>query len=127
MSYYANLAFQLRLRRLPEPQIAEILREVRRRSDDSGQEPAHQFGSPGAYAAQFPKGKIRSLPTRTAIATIGLAAAVTAVDMGMNLFANSRLQLGGVRVIFVLLAVEAMVVIAAIAADHRLPRSFRDA
>ena len=77
MSYYASLAFNLRLRRIPESKILEILREVRDLSQESGQEPEPQFGPASVYAERFPKGTARSLPTRLAIGCLALAIAET--------------------------------------------------
>jgi hypothetical protein len=53
-------------------------------------------------------GKTWSLPTRIAIAVLGAAAVVMAIDLAMNLIAD-------VRVFFALLTLEVIVVIAAIA------------
>lgn len=127
MSYYGSLAFYLRLRRIAEPKIVEILREVRELSRASGQAPEQQFGPAGAYAEKFPKGTVRSLPTRLAIGCLVIAIAITAVDFILTMTREIHLQVGSVRVIFILLAIQVVVVIAAIIADHRVPPEFRPA
>ncbi|MEU8387497.1 hypothetical protein [Micromonospora sp. NPDC048843] len=127
MSYYGSLAFNLRLRRVPEPKIVEVLREVRALSQESGQEPEQQFGPAATYAEKFPKGTVRSLPTRLAIGCLAIAIAITAVDFILTMTRETHLQVGSVRVIFVLLAIQVVVVIAAIIADHRVPPEFSTA
>ncbi len=121
MNYYASLAFQLRLRKLPEERIAEILQEVRDLSRESGQNPDDQFGPPTTYAEQFPMGNVRSRATRIAIAVLAVAIAAMALDVGMSLFRDERLEIGGVRVVLICFAVQAVAIIAALVADHRVP------
>jgi hypothetical protein len=125
VGYYGSLAFSLRLRGISESRIVEIMREVRDSSREAGQEPAQRFGPAEAYAAHFPKGNDRSVPTRVAIGVVVVAFSVAAVDLFLRLTRDQPLQIAGVRLIFVLLAVKIVAVVAAIVADHRVPPEFR--
>lgn len=74
MSYERNLTFNLRLRGLSEPEIAETLEEVRAHETATGTPAEAEFGTAEEYAKQFPKKKRR---TRGSIITmIGGALAI---------------------------------------------------
>ena len=123
MSYYNSLAFHLRLRKLSEPEIAEILREVKDLSLQSSQDPEQQFGPASKYAAQFPVGPKRSRATRIAIALLSIGFALMVVDLSLRLF-DTRLEIGSVPIILILLPLDIAIAACTIAAEHRLPKEF---
>ena len=125
MSYYNDLAFQLRCRRVPEAQIVEALREVRDLCEQSGQEPREQFGAASAYAEQFPEGTVRTRATRLAIVVLTVGCAVMAYLLLQRLWSDASPRVGPVPLILVLLPVQFSAIVAAIVADHRLPGGFR--
>lgn len=59
MSYERRLAFNLRSRGLSEPEIAEVIDEVRAHQATAGTPVEAEFGTAVEYAKQFPKMKIR--------------------------------------------------------------------
>ena len=70
MSYERRLTFNLRVRGLPEPEIAEVLDEVRAHEAATGMAAEAEFGTAEEYAKQFPKQKSRTRgKTITAIST----------------------------------------------------------
>ena len=125
MSYYHDLAFQLRLRRLPEAQIVEILYEVQDLCEQAEQEPKEQFGPAAAYAGQVPKGTTMSSVNKAANVVLLVTVAAMAANLVLALLSGSSLRVGPVPVYFVLLAVQVVVIVGAIVADHRLPGAFR--
>ncbi|MDQ0821517.1 hypothetical protein QFZ79_003893 [Arthrobacter sp. V4I6] len=60
MSYEERLTFNLRVRGLPEPEIAEVLDEVRAHEAATGTAAEAEFGAAEEYAMQFPKQKSRT-------------------------------------------------------------------
>jgi hypothetical protein len=60
MSYEERLTFNLRVRGLPEPEIAEVLDEVRAHEAATGTAADAEFGTAKEYAKQFPKQKSRT-------------------------------------------------------------------
>ena len=60
MSYKRNLAFNLRIRGLSEPEIAEVLNEVWAHEAATGAPAEAEFGTAEEYAKQFPKKKRRT-------------------------------------------------------------------
>ena len=60
MSYEERLTFNLRVRGLPEPEIAEVLDEVRAHEAATGTAAEAEFGTAKEYAKQFPKQKSRT-------------------------------------------------------------------
>jgi fatty acid desaturase len=125
VSYYQDLAFSLRCRRVPEARVEEALREVRDLCEQSGQEPREQFGPASDYAEQFPEGSVRSPATRLAVVVLMVATAVLAFGTVRYLWAGTALRIGPVALIWVWLPVQVAVIVAAIVADHRLPAGFR--
>jgi hypothetical protein len=80
MNYERNLTFNLRIRGLSEPEISEVLHEVRAHQAAARTPAATEFGTAEEYAKQFPKKKrqtlgrtITSLGTALALAYILLA------------------------------------------------------
>ena len=55
MSYQRHLTFNLRIRGLSEPEIAEALDEVRAHEAATGTPAEAEFGTAEEYAKQFPK------------------------------------------------------------------------
>lgn len=60
MSYQRHLTFNLRIRGLSEPEIADVLHEVRAHEAASGTPAEAEFGAAEEYAKQFPKKKRRT-------------------------------------------------------------------
>jgi hypothetical protein len=77
MTYERDLAFNLRIRGIPEHEIAEILEEVRTHEAATGTPAKDEFGAAQVYAKQFPKGKSRS--RGTAVTTVAVAASLVYV------------------------------------------------
>ena len=77
MSYERRLAFNLRIRGLAEPEIAEVIYEVRAHQVAAGAPAEAEFGTAGEYAKQFPKMKRRS--RGQTIVTIGTVLAIAYV------------------------------------------------
>ncbi|MGL5865254.1 MAG: hypothetical protein ACRCYX_05175 [Dermatophilaceae bacterium] len=123
MNYYASLAFHLRIRKLPEKQVGEIVQGACYLSRGSDQSPEEQFGPASTYAEQFPMGTTTSQPTRIAVIVLCMVFGVMASDLIMSLFWDERLMVGGVRVLYLCVAAEVVVIVAALAADHRVPKS----
>jgi hypothetical protein len=55
MSYVRRLAFNLRIRGLSEPEIAEVIDEVRAHQVTAGTPAEAEFGTAEEYAKQFPR------------------------------------------------------------------------
>ena len=68
MSYEHDLAFNLRLRGIPEPQIAEAVEEVRVHTHSTGQSAEDEFGSTDEYAQTFPQQKTHTRGRRAVLA-----------------------------------------------------------
>ncbi|MGO4193659.1 hypothetical protein AB4Y67_18585 [Arthrobacter sp. YAF17] len=77
MSYERRLAFNLRIRGLAEPEIAEVIGEVRAHQVAAGTPAEAEFGTAAEYAKQFPKMKRRS--RGQTIVTIGTVLAIAYV------------------------------------------------
>ena len=60
MSYQRRLTFNLRVRGLSEPEIAEVLDQVRAHEAATGTPAEEEFGTAEEYAKQFPKQKRRT-------------------------------------------------------------------
>jgi hypothetical protein len=90
MSYERDLAFNLRIRGLPEDEIAETLDEVRAHAAANGSPAEDEFGSPQEYAKQFPKQKTRS--RGYAIAMVGAVLAITYAAVAMLLLPFLRID-----------------------------------
>lgn len=125
MSYYNSLAFHLRLRKVPESTVAEVLQEVQELSLQSGQDPEQQFGPASTYAEQFPAGQSWSRPTRIATALLGISVAVLMFDLSLRLFLDSHLAIGSVAVAFIVIPLDIAIAACTVAAEHRLPKGFQ--
>ena len=113
------------MRQLPERKIGEILQEVQELSQDSNQDAESQFGPPAVYAGQFARGESRSRATRTAIMILTAGIAILGVDLLMWIIRDERLEVGSVRVFYILIGVQLAAIVGAVIADHRLPSGFR--
>ena len=124
MSYYNSLAFHMRLRKVPESRVTEILQEVQELSLQSGQDPEQQFGPASTYAQQFPAGPKRSIATRIAIALFNIGFVVLLIDVLLRLFRDTHLDIGSVPILFIVIPIDIVIAACAIAVDHRLPKGF---
>ncbi len=123
--YYRALAFHLRLRQLPEAEVARVLHEVRELSWASGTTPEAEFGPAQDYADQFDRRKQRYGPGLVVFLVCLLAIFVLQVtNMVAGLGIGDRLLPPGPT----LLTCAALFVggaAFAIVHEHRLPRAFR--
>ncbi|MFF2315930.1 hypothetical protein ACFVTE_06645 [Arthrobacter sp. NPDC058097] len=90
MKYERDLAFNLRIRGISEPQIAETLAEVRAHEAATGTPAKDEFGTAQEYAKQFPKGKRRSrgsavTTVSTVVALVYVLAVVVTPFLGIDL------------------------------------------
>jgi hypothetical protein len=93
----------LRMRRLPEKQIVDVLRSVDDLARESGRAPQEQFGPAAPYAGSFPKGSTSSTARRVALSIVTVALAVMAIDR-------------------VLILVQAAALVTAFLVERHLPR-----
>jgi sterol desaturase/sphingolipid hydroxylase (fatty acid hydroxylase superfamily) len=77
MSYERRLAFNLRSRGLSEPEVAEVIDELRAHQATAGTPAEAEFGTAEQYAKQFPKMKRRS--RGQIIVTVGTILAIAYV------------------------------------------------
>lgn len=91
MSYERRLTFNLRVRGLSEPEIAEALDEVRAHEAATGTPAEAEFGTAEEYAKQFPKNKRRTLG-RT-ITSAGTALAVAYLLLAVLLMLLFRIDI----------------------------------
>jgi Flp pilus assembly protein TadB len=75
MTYERDLAFNLRLRGVPESQVAEAIEEVRAHTASADSSPEAEFGTAQEYAASFPAVKRRSQGQRVIAVAVLLAIA----------------------------------------------------
>ncbi|QHK21761.1 hypothetical protein GU243_21100 [Pseudarthrobacter psychrotolerans] len=79
MSYVRKLTFNLRVRGLSEPEIAEVLDGVRAHEAAAGSASEAEFGTAEEYAKQFPKKKRRTRGSIIAMVGLGIALAYVLV------------------------------------------------
>lgn len=91
MSYERNLTFKLRIRGLSEPEITEVLSDVRAHEAAAGTSAVAEFGTAEEYAKQFPKKKRRT-PGRT-ITTVGAALAIAYILLVVVLMLLFRIDI----------------------------------
>lgn len=77
MSYERRLAFNLRSRGLSEPEVAEVIDELRAHQANAATPAEAEFGTAEQYAKQFPKMKRRS--RGQIIVTVGTILAIAYV------------------------------------------------
>jgi hypothetical protein len=92
MSYERRLAFNLRIRGLSEPEIAEVIDEVRAHRATAGTPAESEFGTSEEYAKRFPKMKRRS--RGQTIVTIGTVLAIAYVIFAVLLALLFRVDIG---------------------------------
>lgn len=85
MSYVRKLTFNLRVRGLSEPEIADVLDEVRAHEAAAGSTPEAEFGTAGEYAKLFPKKKRRTRGSIITMAGLGIALAYVLVVVLLTL------------------------------------------
>jgi len=125
IGYYRALAFSLRLRRLPEAEVARILEEARELSWACGSTPQAEFGSAQDYAEQFDRGRRRyGLSLVVFLACVLTGFFIKLMNMTADLRGGDRLLPPGLS----LLTYAALFVGGAsfvVLYEHRLPRGFR--
>ena len=101
MSYERNLIFNLRIRGLSEPEIAEAVDEVRAHEAIAGTPAEAEFGTAVDYAKQFPKRKrLTRGRTITMIGTVlALAYALFAVLLALVFRVDIREYVGPVTLL----------------------------
>lgn len=121
--YFKNLAYELRWRRLPEPDVALALREVHAESEAAQSTPAELFGPEKSYAESFTKGKTTSkgywiISIAVAIAALLVLARIifsfVTTAPSNPLFSILNL-VGALAIIFIGSIIGSMV-------DHRIPQ-----
>ena len=121
--YVKNLAYQLRWRRMPEPVVAQTLREVRAESEAAQHTPADLFGPAKSYADSFAKGT--TISKGSWIITVAVSVAVLLVlGRVITSFATAA-ESNPLFSILTLLGALSIVFIGAIigaTVDHRIPR-----
>lgn len=85
MRYEKDLAFNLRTRGLSEPQIAEVISEVRAHAAN-GVSAVSEFGTPEEYASSFPKTKRHTRGARVVMAAGIMAIAYGVAIIGLAVF-----------------------------------------
>ncbi|MCA2215427.1 hypothetical protein [Jidongwangia harbinensis] len=124
IGYYRTLAFNLRLRHLPEAEVARILEEARELSWACGSTPQAEFGSAQDYAEQFDRRKRRyGLSLVVFLACVLTGFFIQLMNMTADLRGGDRLLPPGLS----LLTYAALFVGGASFAvlyEHRLPRGF---
>ncbi len=125
VGYYRALAFNLRLRHLPEAEVARILEEVRELSRACGSTPQTEFGPAADYAEQFDRRQQRyGLSSVVFLACVLAVFFIQLMNMTADLRGTDRLLPPGPT----LLACAALFVGGASFAvlyEHRLPPAFR--
>jgi hypothetical protein len=91
MSYERSLTFNLRVRGLSEPEIAEALDEVRAHEAATGTAAKDEFGTAEEYAKQFPKRKRRT--RGKTITTVSTALAVAYILLAIILMLVFRVDI----------------------------------
>jgi hypothetical protein len=124
VGYYRALAFNLRLRHLPEAEVARILEEARELSWACGSTPQAEFGSAQEYAEQFDRRKRRhGLSLVVFLACMLTCFFIQLMNMTADLRGGNRLLSPGLS----LLTYAALFLGAAsfvVLYEHRLPRGF---
>lgn len=82
MTYYSDLAHQLRRRGCEEDTVAEVLQTVDDAVVSSGASPEEEFGSPKDYAAQY-EGPQKSTPGLKALSVFGVIGIFTMVILAI--------------------------------------------
>lgn len=123
MSYYRDLAFELRMHGQSEERVAEILREVEEFVHSSGGTPEDEFGSAADFAKRYAKRKRM---------TAGHWIFATAIVVTIVLYCTNLVlfDTGGPAVRPWMMGLGLLVLVAAATAvatmvNRRLPRSFQ--
>ncbi|WP_229074474.1 hypothetical protein [Actinoplanes sp. DH11] len=123
--YYRSLAFHLRLRHLPEPEVTRILADVHDLARASGSAPAAEFGPAPEYAETFDSREQRYRLSHVVFLGCFLAGVLLVVgNMAGELRGGDRLLPPG-PTLLTLAALFAGGATFAVLFEHRLPRAFR--
>jgi hypothetical protein len=117
--YLKDLAQSLRWRRIGDPAVMDVLREVSSEAAESGSAPVDRFGDAGRYAEKFDRGRSTSLGLRVAttgalLATLAAAAYVVSTQVGIVPTSLTRS--------LVVYGVCAVLLVAAVLTGYRLDR-----
>ncbi|UVI35756.1 hypothetical protein [Brevibacterium spongiae] len=127
MSYYSELAQNLRRRGCEEDQVLAVLHEVRDTTETAGTTPEAKFGTPEEQAAKFSGKRARSggQTTLNVFGFLGVCCVVVyAIWPGVFDFTNPVLRnFGGMIALLILLIIGAFV---AGFIDTRVPKEFGD-
>ena len=123
MSYYHDLAFQLRRRKCTERQVLDVLRAVEEAA--AGGDPREACGDAEEYATRY-EGPRRASPGQRALAPFGVAGLLCVLLHAIwperfSIDVPVLRQLTGMIAMLLLLAIGSVV---AGVVDHRLPRGF---
>ncbi len=101
MNYERKLTFNLRLRGLSEPEIADVIDEMRGHQASAGTPAEAEFGTAEEYAQQFPKKKRRTRGhTITMIgAAMAIAYALLAVLLALIFRVDVREYVGPITLL----------------------------
>ncbi|GAA1224665.1 hypothetical protein [Rhodoglobus aureus] len=122
MSYYTDLAFNLRARKCSEKQVREVLETISESVAAGGGHPENEFGLPKEYAAQY-EGTRKASPGQRALTVFGLLGLVQILFQ--RLFLDVEFFPWGL--VFAMAGFVAILVIGVFVAtflDHRLPHGF---
>jgi hypothetical protein len=123
MTFYNDLAFRLRMRRLPEDEVAQVMLTVRQHELASGENAAEAFPDVGAYAEQFPRGTYRSPVDRAIALLLGAVPLFFVANTVMNLSTGDYL-LPPMPLLAASLVVFVGLVLLALRRTKRLPAAF---
>ena len=123
--YYRDLSMELRMRKVPETRIAEILREVNEHSSVSGQPPEEEFGPAMDYAKSFPEQKGQTVSMKAFMAVLAPCLLAQAYFLfSWSVLDQAPVYVGPVRVTLLLMATQAVALVVAFTSNYRLPRGF---
>jgi len=123
MSYYRSLAFELRLRGVPEDAVSAELIRVANLSAD--RDPTDEFGTPSGHAALFEKQKHKNASSRLIVLGGLLLLVALLVQLGSLVLWRTEIRPLAFPLFAAMLPVFGAVLLTALALEMRLPRQFR--
>jgi hypothetical protein len=125
MSYYNDLACELRMRKCTEKQVAEVLETVKEGVTASDSSPEHEFGTAKEYAAQY-EGSRKAAPGQRALMPFGMLGILCVVAYAIwpgkfSIEIPFVQQFAGMIALIILLAVGSIV---GSIVENRLPAGF---
>lgn len=125
MSYYTDLAFELRLRGLSEDRVRATLEEVASHAEAAATDPKTEFGEPQLYAEQFEKKRSRTLGVKIVTVGVVIGVVVAALQLVIEASFGVDARFGPVA-LFLCLAVVIVAISLGVGfvTDRRLPRGF---